>query len=332
MEPLISVIVPVYKVEQYLDECVQSIINQTYKNLEIILVDDGSPDRCPEMCDEYARQDSRIKVIHKENGGLSSARNAGLDVATGEYIGFVDSDDFIDKEMYEKLLNAFKGGEAIFAAKCNHIRFANGQFIPQKWWPNKIDCILPPEKFLLSIVSDNVSHIVWDMLIQRKNMYVRFAEGKSNEDLLFNYHLGYYVEKHNLSLRLLTEELYFYRDIEGSISNGNKFILSVIKNLVYMYQDALQKGKQDIANILYAKTASRLYELNMLMVTNESLRQQFYCEYHKKLFDFDWKGLRKNWGLRHRIGLFLLLYCPRLLSLSCLRSFVTKKGIAPPWK
>ena len=91
MEPLISVIVPVYKVEQYLDECVQSIINQTYKNLEIILVDDGSPDRCPEMCDEYARQDSLIKVIHKPNGGVSSARNAGLDIARGEYVGLYNA-------------------------------------------------------------------------------------------------------------------------------------------------------------------------------------------------------------------------------------------------
>ena len=86
--PLISVIVPIYKVEDYLDECVQSIINQTYTNLEIILVDDGSPDRCPEMCDEYARQDSRIKVIHKPNGGLSSARNIGIESSHGEWIYF----------------------------------------------------------------------------------------------------------------------------------------------------------------------------------------------------------------------------------------------------
>ena len=84
MNPLISIIVPVYKVEQYLDKCVQSIRNQTYTNLEIILVDDGSPDRCPEMCDDYAKQDSRIKVIHKNNGGLSSARNAGLEVMSGD--------------------------------------------------------------------------------------------------------------------------------------------------------------------------------------------------------------------------------------------------------
>ena len=95
-EPLVSVIVPVYKVEDYLDKCVESIVKQTYKNLEIILVDDGSPDNCPSMCDSWAQKDSRIKVIHKENGGVSSARNSALDTAAGDYICFVDSDDFIE--------------------------------------------------------------------------------------------------------------------------------------------------------------------------------------------------------------------------------------------
>ena len=107
--PKISVIVPVYKVEKYLDRCVESIVNQTYKNLEIILVDDGSPDNCPVMCDEWAEKDERIRVIHKENGGLADARNAGMNIATGDYIGFVDSDDWIEPNMYEVLLkNALK--------------------------------------------------------------------------------------------------------------------------------------------------------------------------------------------------------------------------------
>lgn len=103
-DPLISVIVPVYKVERYLERCVNSICNQTYTNLEIILVNDGSPDRCGEICDAFARKDSRIHVFHKENGGQASARNLGLSVAKGEWIGFVDSDDTIASNMYEKLL------------------------------------------------------------------------------------------------------------------------------------------------------------------------------------------------------------------------------------
>ena len=106
MEPMISVIIPVYKVEQYLARCVDSVLRQTYQNFEIILVDDGSPDRCGALCDEYARQDPRISVIHKENGGLSSARNAGIEAAKGRWLQFLDSDDYIAEDMMENLLNA----------------------------------------------------------------------------------------------------------------------------------------------------------------------------------------------------------------------------------
>lgn len=102
----VSIIVPVYKVEIELDRCVHSLVNQTYPNIEIILVDDGSPDTCPELCNQYANEDNRIKVVHKENGGLSDARNAGLKIATGDYILYVDSDDYIDLNSCERLLNA----------------------------------------------------------------------------------------------------------------------------------------------------------------------------------------------------------------------------------
>ena len=100
---LVSIIVPVYKVEDYLSRCVKSLIKQTYRNIEIILVDDGSPDRCPELCDFWVEQDDRIRVIHKKNGGLSDARNAGVSIAKGEYIIFVDSDDWVDDTFVESL-------------------------------------------------------------------------------------------------------------------------------------------------------------------------------------------------------------------------------------
>ena len=104
-QPLISVIVPIYKVEQYLDRCVQSIVDQTYKNLEIVLVDDGSPDNCPAMCDAWAAKDGRVQVIHKENGGVSTARNAGISIARGAFFAFVDSDDWIDSTMIAELVS-----------------------------------------------------------------------------------------------------------------------------------------------------------------------------------------------------------------------------------
>ena len=110
MKEVISVVVPVYNAEKYLAKCVESILAQTYQNLEIILVDDGSTDSSPKMCDDYASKDKRIKVVHKENGGASSARNAGLDVATGHFVAFVDSDDYIEKNMYELLLSKQREG------------------------------------------------------------------------------------------------------------------------------------------------------------------------------------------------------------------------------
>ena len=113
---VISVIVPIYKVEEFLDECIQSIVDQTYQNLQIILVDDGSPDRCGEMCEDWARKDKRIEVIHKKNGGLSDARNVGLAEATGEFITFVDSDDWIEPQMYEIMVTTLIAEDADLVA------------------------------------------------------------------------------------------------------------------------------------------------------------------------------------------------------------------------
>ena len=108
MESLISVVVPVYCVEEWLEGCIESILRQTYTNIELILVDDGSPDRCGEICDEYARIDKRVKVVHKENGGASSARNTGIDMATGEYLVFVDSDDILTETCIETLYSGIQ--------------------------------------------------------------------------------------------------------------------------------------------------------------------------------------------------------------------------------
>lgn len=123
--PKVSVIVPVYKVEKYLKRCVESIQNQTLEDIEIILVDDGSPDRCPQMCDEFAASDSRIRVVHKRNGGLSSARNAGLRISTGKYVGYIDSDDYAEKDMFERLYNCAEEHQVDFVM-ADYWRVSNG--------------------------------------------------------------------------------------------------------------------------------------------------------------------------------------------------------------
>ena len=110
--PKVSIVVPVYKVEEYIDRCLDSLLNQTLKDIEIILVDDGSPDNCPKICDEYAQKDARVRVVHKQNEGLGYARNSGMEVAVGEYIAFVDSDDFVDIRMFEELYDVARGNDS----------------------------------------------------------------------------------------------------------------------------------------------------------------------------------------------------------------------------
>ena len=126
-QPKISIIVPIYNVEKYLDECMESLLNQTLKDIEIIMVDDESPDNCPRICDEYAKKDNRVKAIHKRNGGLGFARNSGLDVATGEYVAFIDSDDFIDLDMMAHLYDVAKKYDAD-EVRCGIKFYTDGKF------------------------------------------------------------------------------------------------------------------------------------------------------------------------------------------------------------
>ena len=212
MEPLISVIVPIYKVEQYLDECVQSIIHQTYKNLEIVLVDDGSPDHCPQMCDEYANHDSRIKVIHKENGGLSSARNAGIDFSHGEWIYFIDSDDWIELNCIELLLKkAIETGVELVEGNGTDM-FGYGLTKPIK-----------DNKLLLKAFYSNKIHIeAWNRLIKSsviKNNQLRFLEGLVYEDVPWGFSLASVAN----SIVSVEQKTYNYRYRSDSIMGKNNF-------------------------------------------------------------------------------------------------------------
>lgn len=179
---LISIIVPVYKVENYLDRCVESLVNQTYKNLEIILVDDGSPDSCGKRCDLWAEQDKRIKVIHKKNGGLSDARNYGINNASGEFVAFVDSDDWIEPQMYETLYNAIIENDCDIAS-CGVRRV----------WENKKECMLTKlngdhilnriEAMEALMDSSYLIMTVWNKLYKRQIVKDElFPVGKINED------------------------------------------------------------------------------------------------------------------------------------------------------
>lgn len=187
MNSLISIVVPIYNVEQYLPRCIDSIINQTYKNLEIILVDDGSPDNCPKICDEYAKQDSRIKVIHKENGGLSDARNAGMKVATGEYILFIDSDDRIKSEMIEDMYNRMIQDNSDLVSSGVIWVDEDGAEIRNATVSE--NCVLNTEQAMKELIYDGkLKQHVWNKLYKAdmiKN--VPFEKGKYHEDVFWSY-------------------------------------------------------------------------------------------------------------------------------------------------
>lgn len=180
---LLSVIVPVYKVEQYLDRCVESIVSQTYHNLEIILVDDGSPDRCPELCDQWAKRDTRIKVIHKENGGAADARNIGIRVATGEYLAFVDSDDYIEREMYETMLAAM--GRTDSGIACCGRYVVRGSLQIPKHCMDRETVFTAVDALREMLLGGAVEEAVWDK-VYRAELFegLQFPVGEINEDIV----------------------------------------------------------------------------------------------------------------------------------------------------
>ena len=184
---MISVIVPIYNVEKYVNKCVGSIVNQTYTNLEIILVDDGSPDRCPEICDEWAKKDSRIKVIHKKNGGLSDARNAGMKIASGDYIVFVDSDDWIAPEMYERLLMAIKNDNSDIAACAVKMVWEDGS--SSKLLTLRTNCVLSQYEAQSELLSEKkLKQPVFYKLYRMENIrHIPFEKGKYHEDVFWSY-------------------------------------------------------------------------------------------------------------------------------------------------
>ncbi|MBE5798416.1 MAG: glycosyltransferase [Clostridiales bacterium] len=186
-KPMVSLIVPVYGVQAYLDRCVQSIVDQTYTNLEILLVDDGSPDACPQMCEEWAKRDSRICVIHKENGGLSDARNAGLSACTGEYIGFIDSDDWIEPMFVQNLLGAIEHNDCD-AAGCAYRRCTQGlayESVPEQHTARVLD-----RQTAMSELIDNrlIQQVVWNKLYKRTLIDgILFEKEKYHEDEFWSY-------------------------------------------------------------------------------------------------------------------------------------------------
>lgn len=216
-EPLVSVIIPIYKTQSYLRRCVDSVLTQTHKNLEIILVDDGSPDRCAEICDEYAKKDGRIRVIHKENEGVSRARNRGIETASGEYLTFVDSDDYVSEKYVEYLLSLFGEAENCAITACNHFILGRNRLQKASNGKNEKICFTRRDAFESLLYHEEIDVSPWAKMYRRSVFgTVRFPEGVRYEDT------GVFGEilEQTRCLVFGSEAAYYYVQHRGSFVNS----------------------------------------------------------------------------------------------------------------
>lgn len=248
MNEKISVIIPIYNVEKYLPKCINSVLNQTYSNLEIILVNDGSTDSCKQICEEYKKLDNRIKIINKKNGGLSDARNYGIEASTGNYIAFLDSDDWIDKELYMTLYKIIKRYDADISV-CNFKKsYLNGDNKTHN--SGKIKCYSNIEALNELYGKNSVQMIVaWNKLYKRSTIKeLRFPVGRIHEDEYLTPIIIYNANK----LVYIDNQLIYYRQTPNSIMNS-KFN---IKRLDYLYvlENRIEFFKENMLDQLYEKS------------------------------------------------------------------------------
>ena len=294
--PLVSIIIPVYNVEPYLRRCLDSVVNQTYKNLEIILVDDGSPDRCPEICDEYAEKDLRIKVIHKKNGGQSEARNVAIDVCRGEYIAFIDSDDFISTWYIENLYIAIKKHSAKFAI-CETICFSDDSKIGchnalysskliSKSDALKSYCSLLPRK--------SVPFLAPFCKLYHRGLFqeLRFPVGCIYEDSLLNYKLIDLVDE----IAYIKEPLYYYYMRENSTMGQKE--RHDYKIVLRPYQEAIayfeRKQRRDFAAFFFPPLLMR--EIYRYWIAKELNNDQMLSDEIFNLYCKDFALFKKTSG------------------------------------
>ncbi len=280
MNELISVIIPAYNVEKYIDRCMETVVGQTYKNLEIILVDDGSTDSTPALCDGWEKRDSRIKVIHKENGGQSKARNVGLETAVGDYIAFVDSDDWIELDMFEYLLKLLTK-EGVYVAYCDFRRIKT----PKKMKQPKENVIIRKDdtldRYFYRVDGGKSSYAVWNGLYKRETIQnIRFAEGEITEDVLFTYE----VYKNNRSIAFSNQCKYNYFVNSSGITMGRlcKKDLSLFRIWDYIVKQEMDGCNYERAKLNRIRATYTLY-VKGLVSGNKDLDKEIISDWKDKI-------------------------------------------------
>lgn len=324
MNQTVSIIIPIYNVEKYLSACLDSIIGQTYKELEIILVNDGSTDNCPQVCEEYTAKDKRIKVIHKENGGLSDARNAGFEIATGEFISFVDSDDLISPDFCEKLINALLSNDADIA-ECGFLKFENPEDIKQfKNSESQKSEVMDTETALRCLMEISEAAVVWNKIYRKEVIdNLRFPVRKINEDEYWTYKVFGNTRK----IIKIPDTMYYYRQQQGSIM-GQNYSLKRLDGL-QAFEERIIYMKNHFPNL--ENTAVRMYcfggmhHYHQICIHPETDPKKVYRKKLRKLVkSYNKLSVLKNWYWKYIVWYQLFLWSPK--SYMKLRDYMDKKS------
>ena len=271
---LVTIIVPIYNVEKYLKECIESIINQTYKNLEIILVNDGSTDDSLKICMNYKKKDNRIVIINKTNGGLSDARNKGIDAANGKYICFVDSDDYISSAYVELLYNEARKNNTDIVL-CG-IKYVNDEKKILSEYAYKKNFVKSGKELLIDYYQENGVEVIvaWNKLYKRElfNTY-RYNVGKIHEDEFLTYKILYNLDK----VSIISDKLYYYRKNDTSIVN-KKFNLKRL-DLLEALENRMRFFKEKSENKLYILTV----ELYVWVLKDFYVKTKKYIDHSKNI-------------------------------------------------
>ncbi|WP_214830354.1 glycosyltransferase [Exiguobacterium sp. s56] len=327
MNDLISVIVPVYNVEKYLRKCVESIVNQTYTNLEIILVNDGSSDSSALICDMVAEEDSRIKVIHQKNGGLSAARNAGLNISNGKYVSFIDSDDYLEAVFYEMLFRLMRKYNSDIV-QCNFKRVYESDTKDINALQRSHDApvfVLNSREALYNLFNENyVQTVISCNKLYKKELFnnIRFPIGKLHEDEFTTYKLLYASKKTVVT----TEELYCYLQRSGSITQSDfshkrlDAIEAYSEQISFYEEKELQEMKKKAS--IWLENILRRY-MNSLLKSNLINKEELFDYLQKKYKDNF--HLFKN-AVRKNNAKYIIIHIIKYSPKSVLKSFLKLKN------
>ena len=311
MSELISIIVPVYNNEKYLDKCVKSIVNQTYQNLEIILVDDGSPDNCPRICDEWAKTDGRIRVVHKQNGGVSSARNAALDIATGDYISFVDSDDYLEPNAIEVLLSEIAKNNADISMGSLFFDYIDGRETQKQESSN---LIIENDDILKDYLLDkNIRPEVWNKLYKADLFRnIRFPLGTSYAE---DFKINYYILKICKKAALSDKCLYHYLQESGNSSTTS--YMTVPRAESYKISKEIlddQKSESELYYCALWRLIVRLFALitRVCKADDKSFMGRYFDVYRQEILKYKKEIYKGNYTKKQKLATFLLDKMPKI--------------------